>query len=143
MAPRGAQALVPPFQARGPRGSGLHHLLPGLRQAGLHASSPTLGARWNPGEYAGVAFVRSLHIWNVPFIVDYDNPAAVITVPFPPFVIIIPSVYPDFENVRPIFIPPYEIFYAGPRYYYDWVSVPESYPVPRVKGTPLSLPFSR
>jgi hypothetical protein len=104
---------------------------------------PDPGARWSPGEYAGVSFVRSLHIWNVPLIIDYDNPVAVIVVPFPPFVIIIPSVYPDFENVRPIFIPPYVIFYAGPRYYYDWVSVPEGYPIPRVKGTPLSLPFSR
>ncbi len=97
---------------------------------------PDPGARWSPGEYAGVAFVRSLHIWNVPFIVDYDNPVAVFPIP-------IPSVYPDFENIRPIFIPPYGIFYAGPRYYYDWVSVPEGYPVPRVKGTPLALPFPR
>ncbi len=88
---------------------------------------PDPGARWNSGEYAGVSFIRSLHIWNVPLIFDLDAS----------------SIYPDFENIRPIFIPPYMIFYSGPRYYYDWVSVPEGYPIPRVKGTPTGLPFSR
>jgi len=92
---------------------------------------PDPKARWGFGEYAGVSFLRSLHIWNVPFIVDLDSPTGV------------PMIYPDVVNVRPIFIPPYTIFYSGPRYYYDWVSVPEGYPVPRVKGTPTGLPFSR
>lgn len=94
---------------------------------------PDPGARWNPGEYAGYSFVRSLHIWHVPVIVDWDlcSPA------------LCPVPYPDVPNIRPIFIAPYEIFYVGPRYYYDWVSVPESYPIPRVKGIPLGTPVPR
>jgi hypothetical protein len=92
---------------------------------------PDPKAAWGTAEYGPVVFVRSLHIWNTPLIIDFDTPTG------------IPVVYPDVPNIRPIFIPPYMIFYFAPRYYYDWVSVPEGYPIPRVKGTPLGLPFSR
>jgi hypothetical protein len=95
---------------------------------------PDPKAAWGTAEYGPVVFVRSLHIWNTPLIFDFDGP----TGPRP-----IPVVYPDVFNIRPIFIPPYMIFYFWPRYYYDWVSVPEGYPIPRVKGTPTGLPFSR
>jgi hypothetical protein len=96
---------------------------------------PDPRARWGGlAERASVIFLRSLHIWNVPLIFDYDGPTGIR---------IIPIVYPDVFNIYPIFIPPYMIFYSGPRYYYDWVSVPEGYPIPRVKGTPTGLPFFR
>jgi len=96
---------------------------------------PDPKAAWGTSEYGPVVFVRSLHIWNVPFIFDFDSPSGIPRV--------VPVVYPDVFNIRPIFIPPYMIFYFAPRYYYDWVSVPEGYPIPRVKGTPTGLPFSR
>jgi hypothetical protein len=95
---------------------------------------PDPRARWGTAEYAGVTFLRSLHIWNVPLIFDFDGPLGLRP---------IPVVYPDPFNIYPIFIPPYVIFYSGPRYYYDWVSVPEGYPIPRVRGTPAGLPFAR
>ena len=88
---------------------------------------PDPGAAWGPGEYAGYAFTRSLHIWNVPIIYYPLERRA----------------EPDFANIRPIPIKPYQVFYAGPRYFYDWVSVPEGYPIPRVKGVPLAVPVGR
>jgi hypothetical protein len=37
----------------------------------------------------------------------------------------------------PIPIPPFKMPFAGPRTYWGWVSVPEGYAIPRVKGEPL------
>jgi len=37
----------------------------------------------------------------------------------------------------PIPIPPFKMLFAGPRTYWGWVSVPEGYEIPRVKGEPL------
>lgn len=37
----------------------------------------------------------------------------------------------------PIPVPPFKMPFAGPRTYWGWVSVPEGYAIPRVKGDPL------
>jgi len=85
---------------------------------------PDPGADWGPGEFAITAFMRSIHIWNIAFVTDFNCG-------------IPPCVYPDPASIFPIPIAPYVITYAGPRYYWDWVSVPDGYPIPRVKGVPL------
>lgn len=75
-----------------------------------------------PNPPGGESFIRSFHIWNVPIVCEFMGPC-----------------YPDLPNIRPIPIAPYTYVYAGPRYYWDWISVPEGYPIPRVKGLPLTL----
>lgn len=37
----------------------------------------------------------------------------------------------------PVPVEPYQLPFVGPRMHYGWVSVPEGYGIPRVKGTPL------
>lgn len=98
------------------------------------APLPDPGQDWGAAEYAAVAFMRSLHVIHVPIIVDTTKP---IFVPFPPFVIF--PTYPDLPNIRPIFIAPYQVLYSGPRYYWDWVSVPDAYPIPRARGVPVPV----
>lgn len=88
---------------------------------------PDPKARWSsPFEQALVGFQRSLHLIHVPIMCDSIK---LVTDP-------LLACTPDVKNIRPIPVPPYTVVFAGPRYYWDWVSVPESYPVPRVRGTP-------
>ena len=88
---------------------------------------PDPNARWGSGEYAGIAFMRSLHFWDVPTVFG----------PCPPTFIC------EVKPPRPYMVPPYILPYAGPRYLWDWVSVPEGYPIPRVEGKPTSTPVQR
>lgn len=85
---------------------------------------PDSQASWSPGEYPIVAFYRSPHKWNIPLVCPVEWGG---------------GCYPDAPNIRPIFIAPYTLMLAGPRYYYDWVSVPDGYPIPRVEGLPVPV----
>lgn len=90
---------------------------------------PDPNARWGNGEYPGIAFMRSLHFWDVPIIFGLC--------PNTNFVC-------EVKTPRPYMVPPYILPYAGPRYLWDWVSIPEGYPIPRVEGLPTSpLPVQR
>lgn len=83
---------------------------------------PDPTARWAPGEYALAQVQRMLGYWFVPFklrIVAHD-----------PWVI--PT--PDLPRMRPV--APYLLPYTLERTHYSWVSVPEGYLIPRVKGLP-------
>uniref|UniRef100_A0A7C5VGV3 Uncharacterized protein n=1 Tax=Thermus caliditerrae TaxID=1330700 RepID=A0A7C5VGV3_9DEIN len=124
-----AKRWFPPslFQIHEALGYTTYHQVFGKVEA---TTLPDPKANWAPGEYAGVLFMRSLHIWHVPIIIDCR-------VPRPPFMPC--PAYPDLANIRPIPIAPYTVFYGGPRYYWDWVSVPDSYPIPRVEGLPLPI----
>lgn len=92
---------------------------------------PDPKASWQPGEYATTAAMRSVHMWHVPL---SCTPSLT-----PPFVLCVP----DAVNVRPWPLPPYSLFLSAPRYYWDWVSIPDGYPIPRVRGVPLSPPVVR
>lgn len=122
-----AKRWFPPslFQVHEALGYTTYHQVFGKVEA---TTLPDPRANWAPGEYAWVSFMRSLHIWHVPIIIDCR-------VPPPPFMPC--PTYPDFANIRPIPVAPYALFYGGPRYYWDWVSVPDGYPIPRVEGLPL------
>jgi len=80
------------------------------------------------GDYAMNVFLHSIHLWNIAFIIDLSCG-------------IPPCIYPDPLSIFPIPIAPYVIPYAGPRYYWDWVSIPDGYPIPRVKGEPKTPPL--
>jgi hypothetical protein len=53
--------------------------------------------------------------------------------PWPPFISVTGSL--DVPKPRPV--PPYVLPFAGERTYWGWENVPEGYPIPKVKGTPL------
>jgi len=78
----------------------------------------------NAAQRIAAMAMRSLHFWVVPVIVYYSLDGSV-------------SVEVDMPNIHAIPVAPYLLPYAGSRTYWDWVSVPESYPVPRQLGDPV------
>lgn len=80
-------------------------------------------AALDAGQAAAALAVRSLHFWVVPMIYTFWVTGGV-------------SVRVDLKNVHAIPVSPYVLPFVGSRTYWDWVSVPESYPVPRQKGDP-------
>lgn len=89
---------------------------------------PDPNARWGSGEYSSTAFMRSLHFWDVPIVYGLCPDTGFIC---------------EVKIPRPYMVPPYILPYAGPRYLWDWVSIPEGYPIPRVEGLPTALPVQR
>lgn len=90
---------------------------------------PDPSAGWAPGEYVAVAAMRNLHVW-VPYTVFCPR------LGWPPIGICE-------AGVNLYFIAPYVLPYVGPRYLWDWVSVPEGYPIPRVQGIPIAVPVPK
>lgn len=70
---------------------------------------------------------RTLLYWWIPVRIKIS------LIPSPPFVSISGSL--DIPKPKPI--PPYVLPFAAERTYWGWENVPEGYPLPKVKGTPL------
>jgi len=77
---------------------------------------------------SGLAF-RPVVYWWIPFSIK------IWLKPFPPFVDI--GVTPEPPKAR--WLPPYWLPFGAAQTAWDWVSVPEAYAIPRVKGTPGDL----
>jgi hypothetical protein len=88
---------------------------------------PDLNAQWaNPVEQTTALLQRAILFWQVPVRIEVE------LIPTPPFVNVVPK--PD--TPRPIPVAPYLLWFVGERGYWGWVSVPEGYALPRVKGEP-------
>lgn len=88
-------------------------------------SIPDPNAEWKDfGEYTIAQGLRTLGYWFVPLRLRTEMNS------FPPTVIILP------DTPRMHLVPPYILPYAVERTHYSWVSVPEGYLIPRVKGLP-------
>jgi hypothetical protein len=83
---------------------------------------PDITARWAPGEYVAAQLMRTLGYWFVPVIFEI--------IPQPPWIVPVP----DLPRLRPV--PPYFLPYVLERTHYSWISVPEGYLIPRVRGLP-------
>jgi hypothetical protein len=83
---------------------------------------PDPTASWAPGEYALAQVQRMLGYWFVPFKLK--------VVTHEPWVL--PT--PDLPRLRPV--APYLLPYTVERTHYSWISVPEGYEIPRVRGLP-------
>lgn len=86
---------------------------------------PDPNAHWS-GDYPAVVFLRSLHFWDIP-VVFCVGPSGIYVC--------------EVKIPYPFFVKPYILPYMGPRYLWDWVSVPEGYPIPRVRGIPKAPPI--
>ncbi|MCL6531622.1 MAG: hypothetical protein K6T70_16135, partial [Meiothermus ruber] len=87
---------------------------------------PDFRADRNPLGVAASLGMRALFYWWVPVRIKVS------LIPSPPFISLTGSL--DFP--RPIPVAPYVLPFAGERTYWGWVSVPEGYEIPRVKGQP-------
>jgi len=87
---------------------------------------PDFRADRNPLGVAASLGMRALFYWWVPVRIKVS------LIPSPPFISLTGSL--DFP--RPIPVAPYVLPFAGERTYWGWVSVPEGYEIPRVRGQP-------
>lgn len=87
---------------------------------------PDFRADRNPLGIAASLGMRAIFFWWVPVRIDIHLTGT------PPFITI--TAHPELP--RPIPVPPYVLPFAGERTYWGWVSVPEGFEVPRVRGTP-------
>lgn len=87
---------------------------------------PDFRADRNPLGVAASLGMRALFYWWVPVRIKVS------LIPGPPFI----SLTGSLDWPRPVPVPPYVLPFAGERTYWGWVSVPEGYEVPRVKGVP-------
>jgi hypothetical protein len=87
---------------------------------------PDFRADRNPLGVAASLGMRALFYWWVPVRIKVS------LMPAPPFI----SLSGALDWPKPIPVPPYVLPFAGERTYWGWVSVPEGYEIPRVKGQP-------
>ncbi|WP_299427482.1 hypothetical protein [uncultured Meiothermus sp.] len=91
------------------------------------ATVPDLGAAWaSPLERTAAFLGRLVAFWHVPLRLKVSFQ------PTPPYV----STTPQLELPRPLPIAPYVLPFVGERTHYGWLSVPEGYGIPLVRGTP-------
>jgi hypothetical protein len=87
---------------------------------------PDFRADRNPLGVAASLGMRALFYWWVPVRIQVH------LTPTPPYITLTGSL----DLPRPIPVPPYVLPFAGERTFWGWVSVPEGYEIPRVRGTP-------
>jgi len=87
---------------------------------------PDFRADRNPLGVMASLGMRALFYWWVPVRLKIQ------LMPVPPFV----SLSGALDWPKPVPVAPYVLPFAGERTYWGWVSVPEGYEIPRVKGVP-------
>lgn len=81
---------------------------------------PDPTAYWAPGEYALAAISRLVGFWHLPIKIDVCINGV--------------TVFPDIPRYMPL--APYFLPFMGERIQWGWMSIPEGYPIPLVKGLP-------